>query len=190
MRTQPGEVRFNPSFRQICTFRLLSEAAFAIIPVPILFIVAALTMYFGTDHPNGKWADRHKMNTSPSAVEVGGDADDIEGGSEKGKEDDIQDREKVAIDVDVHEIDSASKAPVHDGLPLSWKLAWGVVINPLTWLPALAYLSESIALPSRDEPHSVVQHHLGMSSQSTRTSPTCYLGCIRRMALAKHVAAT
>ena len=43
-------------------------AAFAIVPVPILFAVAIVTLLFGTDHPNGKWSDRHKMNTSlPSA---------------------------------------------------------------------------------------------------------------------------
>jgi NNP family nitrate/nitrite transporter-like MFS transporter len=36
------------------------RAAFAIVPVPILLLVAAATMVFGTDHPAGKWSDRHK----------------------------------------------------------------------------------------------------------------------------------
>ena len=36
------------------------RAAFAIVPVPILLLVAAATMVFGTDHPAGKWSNRHK----------------------------------------------------------------------------------------------------------------------------------
>ena len=36
------------------------RAAFAIVPVPILLLVATATMVFGTDHPAGKWSDRHK----------------------------------------------------------------------------------------------------------------------------------
>ena len=36
------------------------RAAFVIVPVPILLLVATATMVFGTDHPAGKWSDRHK----------------------------------------------------------------------------------------------------------------------------------
>ena len=36
------------------------RASFAMVPVPILLLVAAATMVFGTDHPAGKWSDRHK----------------------------------------------------------------------------------------------------------------------------------
>ncbi|KAF7795296.1 hypothetical protein EIP86_006450 [Pleurotus ostreatoroseus] len=36
------------------------RASFAIIPLPILLFVALITLLFGTDHPNGRWAERHK----------------------------------------------------------------------------------------------------------------------------------
>lgn len=36
------------------------RAAFALVPVPALLIVAILVLLFGTDHPAGKWEDRHK----------------------------------------------------------------------------------------------------------------------------------
>jgi NNP family nitrate/nitrite transporter-like MFS transporter len=36
------------------------RAAFVIVPVPFLLLVAIAIMVFGTDHPAGKWSDRHK----------------------------------------------------------------------------------------------------------------------------------
>ena len=42
----------------------LFAAAFAIVPVPILLFVALITLLIGTDHPNGKWSDRHKLPAS------------------------------------------------------------------------------------------------------------------------------
>lgn len=36
------------------------RAAFAIVPVPALLGVAILVLVFGTDHPAGKWEDRHR----------------------------------------------------------------------------------------------------------------------------------
>ena len=41
------------------------RAAFAIVPVPILLSVATAVMVFGTDHPAGKWSDRHKAIARP-----------------------------------------------------------------------------------------------------------------------------
>lgn len=44
------------------------RVAFAIVPVPILLFVAAATLIFGTDHPAGKWSDRHgAVATAPPA---------------------------------------------------------------------------------------------------------------------------
>lgn len=40
------------------------RAAFAIVPVPILISVATATLMFGTDHPAGKWSDRHGAVTN------------------------------------------------------------------------------------------------------------------------------
>ena len=39
------------------------RVAFAIVPVPILFFVAALTLVFGTDCPAGRWRDRHPLSS-------------------------------------------------------------------------------------------------------------------------------
>jgi hypothetical protein len=40
------------------------RVAFAIVPVPILLSVATATLIFGTDHPAGRWSDRHKAVTA------------------------------------------------------------------------------------------------------------------------------
>lgn len=47
------------------------RAAYAIVPVPILFFVAAITLIFGTDCPAGKWSDRHKLPASTFAIRHG-----------------------------------------------------------------------------------------------------------------------
>jgi len=39
------------------------RAAFAIVPVPCLLLVSIAILVFGTDHPAGKWCDRHKAIT-------------------------------------------------------------------------------------------------------------------------------
>ena len=39
------------------------RAAFAIVPVPFLLVVAAAILILGTDHPAGKWSDRHQVLT-------------------------------------------------------------------------------------------------------------------------------
>ena len=37
------------------------RASFAIVPVPALLLVSILTLVFGTDHPAGKWSQRHQI---------------------------------------------------------------------------------------------------------------------------------
>lgn len=77
-------------------------AAFAIVPVPVLFFVALLILLVGTDHPNGKWADRHKDSPAlpPSMIAAthSGEAypADVEKLDEKEKE--------KAVDVGVHAV--------------------------------------------------------------------------------------
>jgi len=51
---------FNQLVADGLTPHVAWRAAFAIVPVPILLSVAAATLIFGTDHPAGKWSDRHK----------------------------------------------------------------------------------------------------------------------------------
>ncbi|GJE85170.1 nitrate transporter [Phanerochaete sordida] len=123
------------------------RAAFAIVPVPILFFVALLTLLVGTDHPNGKWADRHKV---PMALPHDGAADgssrasgDIEVAERKVEAPTEKiEREKDPVNVEVASVMPSRPASVRqDSVPLTWKLAMDVVLNPLTWLPALAYMS-------------------------------------------------
>lgn len=60
--TRHGEVKPSTLDWKYQESDALSLAAFAVVPVPILFFVALITLIFGTDHPNGKWADRHKVS--------------------------------------------------------------------------------------------------------------------------------
>lgn len=80
-------------------------AAFAIVPVPVLLFVACATLLFGTDHPNGKWADRHKRPFSQSVIardqEEGprvSDNDGINGVSEKSKHEHSGDLHMVDVE--------------------------------------------------------------------------------------------
>lgn len=44
------------------------RVAFAAVPVPILLFTAAITLIFGTDHPCGKWEQRHLMPATAAAI--------------------------------------------------------------------------------------------------------------------------
>jgi NNP family nitrate/nitrite transporter-like MFS transporter len=116
------------------------RVAFAIVPVPILLSVAAATLIFGTDHPAGRWSDRHKAVTAlpesdnQTSINNNNDTenksgDDFETGDEKVI--------KTAInsDLPVSELDTAINKP------LSLNMANEVILNPLTWLPSLAYMT-------------------------------------------------
>ncbi|TCD62455.1 hypothetical protein EIP91_006882 [Steccherinum ochraceum] len=48
------------------------RASFAIVPVPILFFVAVMVMIFGTDHPNGAWANRHDLPAAHLEIDNSG----------------------------------------------------------------------------------------------------------------------
>jgi len=56
------------------------RAAFAVVPVPCLLLVATAILVFGTDHPAGKWCDRHKAIThgcgGPESTNAPADSDD------------------------------------------------------------------------------------------------------------------
>lgn len=47
------------------------RAAFAIVPVPILLFTAALVILFGTDHPAGKWNQRHTLPATALSIAHG-----------------------------------------------------------------------------------------------------------------------
>lgn len=152
------------------------RASFAIIPLPILLFVALIILLFGTDHPHGRWAERHKppqehtISESHSCDPVG-QVPSVDETGEVGR------AEKKTVEVSVRStaaqsIDSeferfselfphsllaslrdelfliaAAPIPVQkESQNLSWKILREVCFNPLTWLPALAYMSPSLFL--------------------------------------------
>jgi len=157
------------------------RAAFAIVPVPVCFFVAAAVMIFGTDHPNGAWKNRHdvpaahidfdssgnavqhsaadpekrvvKSETQTSVVPV--EAHEEDGGAMKKMESATTDTTTTAAehpqgrkrfhikaeDVIEEESDVTSQLDVAINEKLTWLATWDIMMNPLTWLPGLAYLT-------------------------------------------------
>ncbi|KAG6331788.1 hypothetical protein ID866_7301 [Astraeus odoratus] len=121
------------------------RAAFAIVPVPSLLAVAIATLVFGTDHPAGKWSDRHKA-VMRKATEV--EIDDAIGDEKKIATtyvDDVEKKDGLA-NVQIAEGPAQNSNLVSEldyavNEPVTWRLAFRVLSTPLTWLPALAYLT-------------------------------------------------
>jgi len=110
----------------------LSTAAFAIVPVPVLLSVAVLCLVFGSDHPNGRWADRHSRSLQPG---------------ERGPDSPISkpslDKEKNGIPAaSIQEVESEAIKAVNQKLTMA--VAVDALSKPLTWLPTFAYMSEYI----------------------------------------------
>jgi len=123
------------------------RAAFVIIPVPILLLVATATMVFGTDHPAGKWSDRHKAiahghgDTELTHVP----ADETRCATPDQSKDDPEKKGGLAdIQVTVlpsQDLNMVSELNYAVSQPLTLGLALNIASTPLTWLPALAYLT-------------------------------------------------
>ncbi|KAK7058497.1 hypothetical protein VNI00_002131 [Paramarasmius palmivorus] len=104
------------------------RAAFAIVPVPVLILVAVLCLLFGTDHPNGRWSDRHLVSESvPESPDIGQST--LE---EKGE----KTREAGPV---IPELNSEATKAVNQKLTVA--VALDALSKPLTWLPALAYMT-------------------------------------------------
>jgi MFS transporter, NNP family, nitrate/nitrite transporter len=135
--------------------RVAWRAAFAIVPVPSLLITAFLVFYCGTDHPAGKWEDRHNMPAAhiPSVPHGQEGPANLEGDDEKLRRAHQWDKEHAgAVDgSDSNPVASSAsekdaEIPVSSldtavNEPITLKTAGLVLRNPLTWLPSLAYLS-------------------------------------------------
>ena len=135
------------------------RAAFLIVPVPSLLFVATATMVFGTDHPAGKWSDRHKAITheheGPESAHTSEDGivKAYYGTPDEGKDDSEKKGGRGDIQVTVVPAEDLSLPTLHSFLdlaseldfaisePTTLELALKVASKPLTWLPALAYLS-------------------------------------------------
>ncbi|KAL4079388.1 major facilitator superfamily domain-containing protein [Scleroderma citrinum] len=135
------------------------RAAFVIVPVPFLLLLATAIMVFGTDHPAGKWCDRHKA----IAHRRGGPESDYIPEDEKAyatPDESKDDPEKKGGLADVQvtvapakDLSSSSSFTTNDlsnmvsqldyavNEPLTLGLALKVASTPLTWLPALAYFT-------------------------------------------------
>ncbi|KAI6148502.1 major facilitator superfamily domain-containing protein [Pisolithus tinctorius] len=112
------------------------RAAFAIVPVPFLLTVAAATLVFGTDHPAGRWSDRHK------AIAHGIKDADALPASHEHKDYAIKKEGSSDIQVTVSAVQALeSELDFAVNEPVTWALAVKVIARPLTWLPALAYLT-------------------------------------------------
>lgn len=117
------------------------RVAFVVVPVPILLAIATAILVFGTDHPAGKWSDRHTAIVHQNATEeqnrviVDEKGLTTHGGTyhDTDKQDEYS---KIHVTVGLaQEIDYAVNEP------LTLALAWKVITTPVTWLPALAYLT-------------------------------------------------
>ncbi|KAF5354720.1 hypothetical protein D9756_005270 [Leucocoprinus leucothites] len=118
------------------------RAAFVIVPVPILLGVAVLVLIFGQDHPAGRWSDRQRLVAAP--LEIRRASENPVFASKKGfkgTEDavisvqPVDDEEDTTPQLDSTVVDVA----VNESLTLDTMSK--IVSSPLTWLPALAYLT-------------------------------------------------
>lgn len=150
------------------------RVAFAVVPVPILLFVAALVLIFvrpsalpsraslrppltrypparfpqGTDHPTGKWANRHTMPATAVAIMQGQDvqidASERAVFAEK-KQEPAQAVQVAEVDDEADARDeAAARGPevnIAVNQVLTLRSAAKILTSPLTWLPALGYMT-------------------------------------------------
>lgn len=117
--------------------------------------MATLTLIFGQDHPAGKWSQRHLTPATAAAIKAGYevklDEDEIRRMEDK-KQEGPQGEKQEIREVTGDEEEEPSHGPTTEGLnrskiveldvmvnePLTFKTAVRILVDPLTWLPALA----------------------------------------------------
>ncbi|KAG6369332.1 nitrate transporter, partial [Boletus reticuloceps] len=129
------------------------RVAFAIVPVPLLLLVATSVMVFGTDHPAGKWSDRHKAigraSNSPSKSERLSEDERVLARPGESKDDPEKKGGLADVHVTLPPLEDSSASSFHMvseldyavNEPLTLELALKIISTPLTWLPALAYFA-------------------------------------------------
>ncbi|OSX68190.1 hypothetical protein POSPLADRAFT_1043315 [Postia placenta MAD-698-R-SB12] len=121
------------------------RASFAIVPVPILLATAAVTLLFGTDHPNGRWADRHRpfsLRGADEEVAQEGQEKEVSPRKPHDKAAAQEEALEVSVDVAIAEPDETTLSigvTTNQGTTLD--VAAQVLMAPATWLPTLAYLT-------------------------------------------------
>ncbi|UZJ56565.1 hypothetical protein CBS101457_005885 [Exobasidium rhododendri] len=117
---------------------------FVVLPVPLLFVVAALIMLLAKDHPAGKWSQRHLLPGTAMAVAKGEDihldhseqrayehqqASRAEKGPAKGA-----DFREAENDKDITVVDTAVSEP------LTMKSFVAIITDLRVWMVALCYM--------------------------------------------------
>ena len=108
--------------------------------VPVLLIVAVLVLTFGQDHPTGKWSDRYNPAVSSEIRSA--------------KENSVFDSRKVTkasknAAISIHPVEAEVANPqfqypsvnIATNKFLTFNMMAKIISSPLTWLPALAYLT-------------------------------------------------
>ncbi|GAA5907065.1 hypothetical protein JCM5296_006581 [Sporobolomyces johnsonii] len=121
------------------------RAAFAIVPVPILWFVAIMTIIFGTDHPAGKWSARHTLPATAIAARQGHFAK-LDASERALVERKMQEKAAATGRVQAAEDDmdeAAAEVPLDVAVSerLTWKSFLTMISKPYTWLPALLYMT-------------------------------------------------
>ncbi|CEQ42497.1 SPOSA6832_04310, partial [Sporobolomyces salmonicolor] len=122
------------------------RAAFAIVPVPILWFVAIMTLIFGTDHPAGKWSARHTLPATAIAARQGHFAK-LDASERALVERKMQEKAaatgRVQAAEDDLEDEAAAEVPLDIAVsePLTWKSFLAMISKPYTWLPTLTYMT-------------------------------------------------
>jgi NNP family nitrate/nitrite transporter-like MFS transporter len=108
--------------------------------VPVLLTVALMILIFGQDHPAGSWLDRHSVVSAPvlepkhDTEERSSESKDVEGSRNA-----VCSVHPVGNDEDTAIVKSTVDFAVNKTLTLNSMTR--ILLNPLTWLPALAYLT-------------------------------------------------
>lgn len=128
---------FHTVYQQLLSDGLTSHSAwrvsFAVVPVPVLLFVAVLTLAFGSDHPAGKWSQRHTLPAT--AAETAQDHAPHLDHSELQEKKDAVSVNVIAAPNIISETDTAvNEAP-------TTAMALKIVASPITWLPALSYMT-------------------------------------------------
>lgn len=104
-----------------------------------------MTLIFGKDHPAGKWSERHNIPATEIAAKQDHEAHyssdkpvNDKNNSDKERKDNVTVR---VVDVSEEQELVQSTVDIAVNESLTWEAALRIVISPLTWLPALAYLT-------------------------------------------------
>ncbi|GAA5871489.1 hypothetical protein JCM8547_001357 [Rhodosporidiobolus lusitaniae] len=121
------------------------KTAFAVVPVPVLLLVSAATLFLGSNHPAGKWAARHTLPTTAVAARQGHLAK-LDAAERAVIERKIQGKKTgsgVVQAASDDEDDELAEVPLDVAVAekLTLRMFLNIINSPTTWLPALMYMA-------------------------------------------------